>query len=591
MLPRRALAACACATLAIAGCSNDSTAPTDSSGAVNGPYGSLLQHRGVQALSFAQSGNVRRFVLPPGRGNAPGPKFPIFTFESQALDGYTGVTFEGRAVVAPPQVAGEAVQITDMVIDSDGKLGVATANYAGEVAKGALQLFDVSDPYNPVMTAEVLFADAEYNSAVLAGTVAYVLGNDRQGAIVDAYDVSDPASPRLASRVALGAHTALAALASGSHLSVVTGDNGGLFLLDASDGLAPAETGLVELADARNLARAPGGVAVLTGQGVVFVQTDGGIDLVPIAGLPPMAPTRGVVVGDVYYVNSSDGIVAVDLINHEARLAMPWADGTPNGLATDDGLLFFRANGEAGLQLAHHSAADVYTALGTLDLANAGSSNSVAVGNHVWFSGDGRGGVLIGAFQYDIFDDFSGKLLVPYPWTQVYGHWLVAQKDGRSTFTCPVAGNPADRRVFWNNEAMWSDVQVDVVAYLDQGKGYGIYFRAQDVLDDTKQDSYVFQYDPGWQSGSFMFRRIHDGQETTPLAFVEKRNISALANAPWYGTWRHCRVAVQGDWLRAWVDGVLVVEVHDSVFTAGTVGFRLWSDSQAWFDEVRVTPL
>ncbi len=589
MRSRRIFALCALCGALLAACSDNPSQPN-----ANNPADAVdltIQHRDIDVLDVTAPTNRQRFELRAIGGTDP--LIPVVEVAAKTSVAYTGITIEGRGNILPPMVAGQRVQLTDVQIDAerDTPLAVALANTAGEDRRGALQIFDIADPFVPRLTAEVLLPQTEYASASIEGNWVFALGNSVDGAVLDLFDIGDPNTPSLITRhIFVGESVAHAATRLDDVLYVVTGANGGLHSFDATALPRMEQVGFLAIADARDVDRYERGLVVLSGSGVNFVENGAITGTVAIDALPTSAPSRGVRDDDSYFVNTNEGLVEVDLKDREAKLVFMDAGGTANGLSFDRSGIFFRANGENGLEAVFRERGRL-SSLGIVDVANFGSSNSAAAGDGFLLSGDGRGGVLLCAVRFDILDDFEGNLLQPFPWTEVYGDWIIEAKDGSQTWTCPVAGNPSDRRAFWGNDAKWKNMQLDVRMFLDGGQGAGLYFRATKIESRARQNAYVFQYDPGYGEGAFLFRKIRRGRESAPLAVVYKKDIPELASMAWYGQWRDIRVVAEGDHFRAWVDGVFVVEARDSSYEKGTIGMRQWTGSQAWFDDVRVTLL
>lgn len=81
----------------------------------------------------------------------------------------------------------------------------------------------------------------------------------------------------------------------------------------------------------------------------------------------------------------------------------------------------------------------------------------------------------------------------------------------------------------------WTDMEIQVTATLEKGKGYGIFYR---ISGAKKLNGYLFQYDPGGNPNSFLVRKVVDGQ---------------------------------------------VLEFDDDEFTEGKAGFRKWDNSDVSF--------
>ncbi|MGQ9502783.1 MAG: family 16 glycoside hydrolase [Anaerolineae bacterium] len=166
-------------------------------------------------------------------------------------------------------------------------------------------------------------------------------------------------------------------------------------------------------------------------------------------------------------------------------------------------------------------------------------------------------------------DDFSNLSA----WTIVNGNWR--NENGQ------LCGGGREGRIFVPLSERNYAINVRM-ALLQQGDGYGIYFRATNF---DRVDGYTFQYDPGYYPGAFLFRKWVRGNELSPFA---------RANAPgynWHNVSRQIRIEVNGNTFTAYVDGQKVLTGSDSTYTYGGVGFRTWDATQACFDDLSIDPL
>jgi hypothetical protein len=143
-------------------------------------------------------------------------------------------------------------------------------------------------------------------------------------------------------------------------------------------------------------------------------------------------------------------------------------------------------------------------------------------------------------------------------------------------------GGPGEGRIFHVNLSQ-GDYTITVNgAVLNQGNGYGIWFRATNV---EKVNGYTFQYDPGHGYGAFIMRKWVNGNELSPFA---------VAYAPgynWTTTPRQVQIVAKGNTFTAYVDGKQVLQGTDSTYTQGGVGFRTWDNTTARFGNISVDPL
>jgi hypothetical protein len=173
-------------------------------------------------------------------------------------------------------------------------------------------------------------------------------------------------------------------------------------------------------------------------------------------------------------------------------------------------------------------------------------------------------------FLYDSFDDGDSS-----DWTVSSGKdWYV--KDNRY---CTSLQN-GEHRSFTGDPA-WTDYIVTVQAELMQSKGYGIYFRVENI---KPLDAYVFQYDYGLRA--FVYRKVIKGREKSPFAVMR---IPAEYN--WYNQPRLIKIQVKGDTFTTFVDGQQVLQASDPDYQAGQIGLRTWSASDTCFDDVTVSSL
>ncbi len=170
-------------------------------------------------------------------------------------------------------------------------------------------------------------------------------------------------------------------------------------------------------------------------------------------------------------------------------------------------------------------------------------------------------------------------------WTKIGNNWEVI--DGKY-----YGGPGGEHRSFYGNDD-WEDYTIEVDAALlagtpSGGYGYGIYFRASGYEERDTLNAYVFQYDPFFGGGEFIFRKVVSGGERAPTA-----RAPAPEGYNWTGDEKNIRIEVRGNTFTAYISdinggGVPVLTATDPDFGAGAVGFRTWSDSRASFDNLIV---
>ena len=117
----------------------------------------------------------------------------------------------------------------------------------------------------------------------------------------------------------------------------------------------------------------------------------------------------------------------------------------------------------------------------------------------------------------------------------------------------------------------WTDVQLDVNATLNSGRGYGVYFRSDGKPNIS---GYCFQFDPGWNppAGSFVVRTVKNGSESSqPIA-----SFPMPAGYSIYGKPHDITISAVSSHIVIKVDGVTVLDFYDSTFASGGAGLRSW---------------
>jgi fructan beta-fructosidase len=161
--------------------------------------------------------------------------------------------------------------------------------------------------------------------------------------------------------------------------------------------------------------------------------------------------------------------------------------------------------------------------------------------------------------------------------------WLITRGKGwqiENNRYC-TAGRGGEHRTLAGDTG-WTDYTVSTQAELKKGKGFGLYFRA---TGNKKLNAYIFQYDPGYGRGAFLFRQVINGRERSPFA-----RSWAPKEYQWYNQARTISVRVTGNTFTAYIDGNQVLQGTHSDYTQGQIGLRTWSSSQACFDDITVTP-
>jgi type II secretion system protein G len=150
------------------------------------------------------------------------------------------------------------------------------------------------------------------------------------------------------------------------------------------------------------------------------------------------------------------------------------------------------------------------------------------------------------------FDSLNGL-------TSLQGKWAVV--NGQLVPT----GAGENRIAF--GDASWTDVELNVSATLNDGRGFGVYYRSDGKASIS---GYSFQYDPGL-GNKFVVRKVSKGAESAPLA-----SCTMPPGFDIYGTQHDIVIKVVGDKHVVTVDGKQVLSFTDSTYKSGSAGLRSW---------------
>ena len=131
-----------------------------------------------------------------------------------------------------------------------------------------------------------------------------------------------------------------------------------------------------------------------------------------------------------------------------------------------------------------------------------------------------------------------------------------------------------------------TDYEITADAQLSSGDGYGIYYRTSETPTSTDANAisgYVFQFDHGL-GDKFVIRKVTNGAESGTVASASMPSGFAVNGA------HQITLSVSGNTTIVKVDGTQVLSYTDSssTFTAGLVGVRSWSNSDATVQDLKV---
>ncbi|RLE02741.1 MAG: hypothetical protein DRJ13_05250 [Bacteroidetes bacterium] len=159
-------------------------------------------------------------------------------------------------------------------------------------------------------------------------------------------------------------------------------------------------------------------------------------------------------------------------------------------------------------------------------------------------------------------------------WQIMYGNWKI--NDGR---LC----NQRSGAIF-AEIPQGDDYQITLKgANLTRGNGYGIMFRSTNF---EKDNSYIFQYDPGYSGGEMIFRERANRREFRPFARYDPGN-----TFNWKTESHDIKLIVQEDTFTAYIDSEQILQTRDNTWTEGGIGLRTWDNTEVCFDSITVDPL
>lgn len=162
--------------------------------------------------------------------------------------------------LAPPTVNGSKVQASDITV-SGSKVYVAY-NTAGNTQAGAIDVIDISNPLMVTMVSEALYPTTDIHKVYVDGNRLFAAGaTSDNGGGGNVQRIQLDANGRLtssvhsvflrsASNASVPAYAGTSVISSGSYVYALSGDNGGLSILNESN---LSEVSFTQLDDARDI--------------------------------------------------------------------------------------------------------------------------------------------------------------------------------------------------------------------------------------------------------------------------------------------------------------------------------------------------
>lgn len=321
------------------------------------------------------------------------------------------------AEVSPPEIGGISLQATDVCIS--GNKAYVSYNVQGETFLGAVDVFNISDPAQPVLLANISFSDTDVNGVYNDGNYIYLAG---------AREADDLNSPAILERVTLQGglptdNTELLDLVSWAATDVTVANNNIYVTSGADDGAVSiiakntfTVSATYAIDDARGVDINSGDIGVIAGTPARLLVFDD-LNTAPLhdytldGATIPFSKSTIEINRKKAIVAVGDGGVQVVCLNDGSvidSLAAPAVAGLDPGLtvtnsASADHDILFIANGEAGVYVAESdqrfdsndcNTSDL-TLLGHLQFAVDQSVNHVAYKNNLLFIAGGLGGLKI----------------------------------------------------------------------------------------------------------------------------------------------------------------------------------------------------
>lgn len=162
--------------------------------------------------------------------------------------------------LTPPSINGSALQASDITVKGT-KVYVAY-NTAGDSLAGGIDVIDISTPATPSLASHAVYSDIDINKVAVDGTSLYATGATSTGdggAVLSkiTLDVAgnltstkSSVALRGAASATTSAYAGTSVIASGVTVYALSGNNGGLSILDARD---LSEKSFTAIEDARDI--------------------------------------------------------------------------------------------------------------------------------------------------------------------------------------------------------------------------------------------------------------------------------------------------------------------------------------------------
>lgn len=324
--------------------------------------------------------------------------------KGMSIKANSSLTLRLVAQIPPFQVHGDTVQASNIFLSDDGKTAYVAYDIWKEPFGGGVQIIDVSDPYNPVMKAEMRLNDTDIYDLMAKNDKLYLAGASGGGdgyppAFAEIMTLSNGGTQfgQSVKKIGVPSYAATGVDMSGDSLLVTSGDKGGA--------VSQIDTNSMELTksfpvnDARGVSVSGNNVAVIgatPGQIHTFDATN---PLTPknqysVAGATiPVSQSTIQLEGTTAYAAAGDGgFTVMDTSTGETKFNYKPQSGITNGVSYANNRAFL-ANGEDGISVMENNGNNQFSELGKIQLN--GSSNVVLNKNCMLFAATGLDGLSI----------------------------------------------------------------------------------------------------------------------------------------------------------------------------------------------------
>lgn len=204
-------------------------------------------------------------------------------------------------------------------------------------------------------------------------------------------------------------------------------------------------------------------------------------------------------------------------------------------------------------------------------------------------------------------DDFQMDQLINPITNRTLDDWIITEKDGKKYLSNKLTGQ---NRIFLENDyqeysissklALGGDI-LNPSGNTKHGRGYGISFETS--TDKNGNDTgYVFQFDSGYSTGKFLFRKRTNGIESSPFLVIEPRDVIAGFTNDYWLQDHDVKVDVTDytdtkKQVKVYIDGTEITSGKNVIVNSldesnqNYVGIRTWDKSTVYAESLEYSPI